>query len=330
MKIGKVPNEVLERLIIKPLREHGVERKEVIVKPSVGEDCTAIDFGDEYCVMSTDPITGATEDIGKLAVHINANDIASSGGRAIGIMVTALLPPSITEAEIATIMHDIYTSANEVGIAVLGGHTEITDAVNKPIISCTVVGKTSNKKFISSGGAKVGDSVILTKYAGIEGTSIIASDCEDILIKSIGEETLKRAKALGKMLSVVKEGNIALELGAHAMHDVTEGGVLGACWEVAKCSGIGVEINCEAIPILEETRLICKEFNINPLRLISSGAMLIASDRGEELLVALKKEGINASIIGRFVENGMYVNENGVVSELTEPEVDELYKAVGR
>ena len=320
MKIGKIPNDTLNRLIIEPLNKYGVERSEVKVKPNVGEDCTAIDVGSELCILSTDPITGAAEDIGKLAVHINANDIASSGGEPIGIMVTALLPPYIEEKDIEKIMRDVYTNAQKVGIAVLGGH--------KPILSCTVVGKTIKRNFISSGGAKQGQSVVMTKYAGLEGTSILANDCEERLKGRVSEEIIENAKKLTEKLSVVKEGRIAAEMNVNAMHDVTEGGILGACWEVAECSGLGIEVDCDRIPILEETKEICRCMGINPLRLISSGSMLIACDNGEELTERLRSEGINAVVIGKFKESGMTMIINGEKEILTEPDADELYKAL--
>lgn len=323
MKIGKLSNSLLESIIIEPINKNSVDRKEVLLKPSIGEDCAALDLGENICLLSTDPITGAIEDIGKLAININANDIASSGGEPIGIMVTALLPQSITEKEIAKIIEDLYSEARKIDIAILGGHTEITDAVNKPILSCTVIGKT--KKLISSGGAKAGDSVIMTKYAGLEGTAIFASD-KAYLLKNVDKRILEKAKTFGENLSVIKEGEVAVKAGANAMHDVTEGGILGACWEIANCSGLGIEIEVEKIPILKETRVICDELKVNPLKLISSGSMLIACRNYKKMLCELEKAGIFATKIGIMTESGRYVIEKGKKYILSEPDVDELYK----
>lgn len=322
MKIGKLPNSLLNKLVIEPINKYSVEKKEVLIKPSVGEDCTALDLGDNICIMSTDPITGAVEDIGKLAVHINSNDIAAGGGEPLGILVTALLPPTVTEEDIKKIITDIYTQAKEVNVCVLGGHTEITDAVVKPVLSCTVVGKC--KKLISSAGAKSGDDLVMTKYAALEGTSIFAADKAHKL-KSIDPDVIAEARGLGSMLSVVKEGRIAAEMGAHAMHDVTEGGILGACWEVAVCSGTGVEVYVDKIPILDCTKKICSELNVNPLRLISSGSMIIAIENGEDLVNELNKNGIKAAVIGKFTDEGLYTLENGIRKPLDEPSTDELY-----
>ncbi len=323
MNIGKLPNSLLEKIVIDPINNHSVNRKEVLLKPSIGEDCAALNLGENICLLSTDPITGAVADIGKLAVNINTNDIASSGGEPIGLMVTALLPASITEEEISHIITDLYKEAEKVNVAILGGHTEITDAVNKPVLSCTVVGKTN--KLIPSGGAKIGDSVIMTKYAAMEGTSIFASDKRDKL-KGIDSSIIEKAKNLGNSLSVIAEGRIGSELGANAMHDVTEGGILGACWEIADCSGVGIEVYEDKIPVLEETKIICNKLGVDYLRLISSGSMLIVCSNGDEMLSALKKAGIVASIIGKIVEEGKWFISNGEKTILDEPTSDELYK----
>lgn len=323
MNIGKLPNSLLEKIVIDPINNHSVNRKEVLLKPSIGEDCAALNLGENICLLSTDPITGAVADIGKLAVNINTNDIASSGGEPIGLMVTALLPASITEAEISHIITDLYKESEKVNVAILGGHTEITDAVNKPVLSCTVVGKTN--KLIPSGGAKIGDSVIMTKYAAMEGTSIFASDKRDKL-KGIDSSIIEKAKNLGNSLSVIAEGKIGSELGANAMHDVTEGGILGACWEIADCSGVGIEVYEDKIPVLEETKIICNKLGVDYLRLISSGSMLIVCSNGDEMLSALKKAGIVASIIGKIVEEGKWFISNGEKTVLDEPTSDELYK----
>lgn len=323
MKIGKLPNSVLGRIVIEPINKHSVDRREVLLKPSIGEDCAAVKLDDYICLLSTDPITGAVEDIGRLAININTNDIASSGGEPVGIMVTALLPPNITEEEIARIIEDLYSEAEKVNVAILGGHTEITDAVNKPVLSCTVIGKA--RKLIPSGGANVGDSVIMTKYAGIEGTAIFAAD-KVLKLKNVPKNVLENARKLSSMLSVIKEGTVASKMGAHAMHDVTEGGILGACWEIASCAGKGIEVYADNIPIRDETKIICAELGANPLRLISSGSMVIVCDNQEEMLDALEKNGVKATVIGKIIPEGMYIVENGVKSLLGEPDTDELYR----
>ena len=325
MKIGKLPNDMLSRLVLEPINKYGVKREEMLTSPSVGEDCAAIRFGEDICLLSSDPITGATEDIGTLAVNINANDIASAGGDVIGLMVTTLLPTGITEEEIAAIAESLYKSAHAAGVGILGGHTEVTDAVTRPVISCTVIGRT--KRFVSSGGAKVGDSVIMTKYAGIEGSCILAGDNRDKLKGRLTNQELQECENFKKYLSVAKEGRIAAEMGATAMHDVTEGGILGACHEVAECSGKGITVFQDKIPVLPVTKKLCNIFGINPLRLISSGSMLITTPHPDELIAALSNEGIRATVVGVITEREKLVENQGTIIPLFPPDVDELYRA---
>ena len=326
MKIGKLPNTLLEKIVINPIMNNNFKHKEVVLNPSVGEDCSVVDLAGEMCVLSTDPITGTSENIGKLAVNINLNDIASNGAVSVGIMVTALFPPNITEDKIADIMKDIYNEAEKLNIAVLGGHTEITDAVVRPVISCTAIGKTKNRNFTSSGGAEAGQGVIMTKWAGIEGTCIIASDFESFLKGKLDDRIIQNSKSLEKYLSVVKEAEVSASFGATCMHDITEGGVLGGCWEIAQCSDKGIEIDCDKIPVLDETKKICDVFNINPLRLISSGSLLITAFEADKLALELNKNNINAAVIGKITDKGKYIVQNGVKEALCEPHTDELYK----
>ena len=316
---------MLDRLVLEPARKYGVKNERVLTVPSVGEDCAALKFGNEICMLSTDPITGAAENVGRLAVYINSNDIASAGGQVIGLMVTTLLPPDVTENEIAALADSLYKSAAEAGITILGGHTEITDAVTRPVISCTAIG--TGRRFISSGGARPGDSVVMTKYAAIEGTFIISSDYREFFRDKLTKEELDLCHSLQNSLSVGAEGKIGGEMGASAMHDVTEGGIFGACHEVAECSGVGITVYKEKIPLLEVTKKICSYCDIDPYRLISSGSMLITIKDGEKLVQALAEKGIKAAIIGKITEGEKLIWENGITKPLLPPQTDELYKA---
>ncbi len=326
MDIGKIPADILERIVLNPINRNKNRRDEIIIRPKTGEDCSAVDMKGELCIVSTDPITGADNNAGYIAVHINCNDIASSGGEPVGILITVLLPKGSSEELLEEIMSGAYKAANEIGIEILGGHTEVTEAVVKPVISAAVIGKSSNMRFISSGGAKVGQSVIMTKWAGLEGTSIIATDYCDKLKNKIDEKVLKSAMDMSGFLSVVPESKIALEHGATAMHDVTEGGIFGAVWEVSDCSDTGIIIYEDKIPIKQETKEICKATNINPYSLISSGSMIITTFDGESLVNKLNSVGIEAAIIGEITENGKFIECNGEKRPLLPPESDELYK----
>lgn len=324
MKEGKIPSELLRELVFNNIK---VKHEDVILGPEIGEDCTAIEFGDYACILSTDPITGAEKGIGALAVHISCNDVASSGVRPIALLMTIMAPLSTTEDDIRTIMKDAGETAAQLNVEIAGGHTEITSAVNKVIVSTTAIGKILKHKIVKTSGAKIGDDVVMTKYAGLEGTAILAEDRESELRDKLTDEQLKKAKSLSSQISVVKEGVLAGELGVNSMHDVTEGGILGAAWEIAESSNTGVEIYLNSIPVLQETKCICDVFKLNPYRLISSGSMIITCSNGSELVEQFTNMGIAAAVIGKIVEKERVIIEDGIKTELEPPGPDELFKA---
>jgi hydrogenase maturation factor len=326
MEIGKVPNSTLERIIFNKLMKN---RSEVMIRPGIGMDCTAVDFGSYACVMSSDPITGTAKEIGRLAVHINCNDIASCGVEPLGLLVTILCPAGSSEKDLESIMSQLSSAAQSINVDILGGHTEITNAVNRFVISCTAVGRCLKDKLISTDGARDGDSLVITKHAGLEGASIIAREKESELINALGIQTVNEAKSFIEHISVVRDGLTAAGFGVDAMHDITEGGVLGAVWELCEASGTGADIYAEKIPVNMSTRKICEYYDIDPLKLISSGCMLIAASDGEGLVKKLDSEGIMASVIGRLNNTGKkrLITANGI-KDIDSPGSDELYKVL--
>lgn len=326
MKEGKIPPELLKSLVFNNIR---VRNSEVLLRPEIGEDCAAIDFGSHACVLSTDPITAAVKGAGALAIHISCNDVATSGLRPVGIMVTILAPPEATEEDIRVVMEEAGEAAAKLGVEIIGGHTEITSAVNRIVISTTALGKVLKDRIVRSSGAQAGDDVIMTKWAGLEGTSIIAADNEKQLLGRLTGEELEAAKAFIEHISVVEEGVTAGDFGANSMHDVTEGGILGAVWEIAESSNKGIEVYIDEIPVMPVTRKICDIYEIDPYRLISSGSMLITAKNGVALVALLRNKGIPAAIIGKITEQGRYIYQKGEKLSLAPPDVDELFKANG-
>lgn len=326
MKIGKVPPELLKKAVYPFL---GIKRKEVLVHSGFGEDCSVIDFGEYVAVASSDPITGADKNSGFLSVLVCCNDIAACGAEPLGIFVTLLLPPDSDEDTLKALMESIHSAAGRIGIEVLGGHSEITSAVLKPVISSTAIGIARKGEFVTSSGAKPGDDVIVTKALGLEGTAVLASDFEDILKTKIPLEHLKKAQGFIEKISVIQDGLVAAAAGVSAMHDITEGGLLGACYEVAEASGVGIEIYGDRLPILPETRAICSFFGIDPLGLISSGSMLICAPDGQKVINALENKGIRSTMIGKITAgNHKIMISGGKGLPLIPPERDELYKAI--
>ncbi|MCR5374123.1 MAG: AIR synthase family protein [Lachnospiraceae bacterium] len=329
MKIGKVPENVLKRSV---LGQIGRRREEVMLSAAVGEDCTALSLsGDEVFVMSTDPITGTVHDIGKLAARITANDLASAGAEPVGIMITMLLPEEVTEEDLKGIMADIEAECKALNMEILGGHTEITKAVNQVLISVTGVGKADKNNIIKTSGARPGMDILLTKWIGLEGTSIIAKEKREELLTRFSAKMIDDAAEFDKYISVVEDAKIAVKYGVSAMHDVTEGGIFGALWEMGEASDVGLNIDVKSIPVKQETVEICEFFGISPYELISSGSMLMAARDGVGLVMELKRNGIEATVIGKATRGNDRLLLNGEEKRFLEPpKSDELYKVVGK
>lgn len=327
MKVGKIPENVLKRSVFKQLH---TKRDEVILGAGVGEDCAALKLADdEVFVISTDPITGTATDIGELAIQITVNDLASSGAEPIGVMLTMLLPENATEEELKTVMSQVESACEKNHIQVMGGHTEVTKAVNQIVISVTGVAKVKEGGLISTASAEPDMDILVTKWIGIEGTAILAKEREAELSTRYAKPFIESAKAFDRYLSVLPEAATAVKSGVAAMHDITEGGVFGALWELAEASGVGLEIDLKKIPLKQETVEICEYFGISPYELISSGSMLMAAKDGNRLVMELQKAGIPAVIIGKATAgNDRILRNEDETRYLEPPKTDELYKVL--
>ena len=319
MRIGKLTNEQLDRLILNKLKH---TRSEVVCSPSVGVDCTAVALPKGLAVLSCDPITAAESGIGRLTINVSCNDAAASGAEPIGLMVTFLLPSSVTEEDIDGLMDELIEAADAAKVDVIGGHTEITPAVSRIVTCATVIASPVTGEFISPKGMKAGDDVVITKHAGLEGAIIMADKLPEQILSPVELETVH---SFAKQTSVVAEGLYAARHGAHAMHDVTEGGILGALWEMSAASGMGIEFDRELIPVHPITKKLGEYYNIDVYKLISSGSMLIACADGRGLVEGLKSIGVEAAVIGRASDAFTHVRDkNGKTVE--PPEADEIYK----
>jgi len=322
MRLGKLDNDDLERLVLKKFRR---VRPEPLSMPTIGQDCATLDFGGDLILLSCDPITSASiSHLGRLTVHVSCNDAAAAGAEPVGLLVTLLMPPSASMEQIGRIADDLSAAAQLAGVDILGGHTEVTDAVARPVTNATVVARQSRGNALR--GMRKGDAIVLTKSAGVEGTTIIAEDFAHLL-SDVPKETLAIARAFSGKLSIVPESRIAMEFGATAMHDVTEGGVLGAAWELAYANGCAVGIDSVKIPVRAETAALCSALGLDPLRLIGSGSLLIACEDGGKMVHALKANGIDACVIGTA-----FLGHDSIVDgkPLEEPHADEIYRLSDR
>lgn len=330
---GKIPTHILREIVFKHL---GAKRKDVILGPSIGEDGALVEVGDKVLVSSMDPITGAVNRIGWLAVNISANDIATFGVQPLFFSSCILLPKGSNEKIVQIICDQIDKAAKKLGVAVVGGHSEVTPGIKHPIVVGYSIGITEKGRYVTSGGAKPGDRLILTKTIGIEGTAILASDRREVLMPKLGGSVLKTAEGFFDQISVVEEAVSAFETGGvTAMHDPTEGGVAGGIHELADASGVGVKVFEEKMPIAPETFRICKFFKIDPLQLISSGALLISAktDSTDKILGRLASNNVKASVIGEVLpspQDRILVRKDGSAVKLVRPVYDHLWLALER
>jgi hydrogenase expression/formation protein HypE len=327
LRTGKLPPDLLRGLVLGRL---GAQRPETLVRAALGIDAAAIALDpDSACVLTTDPITTATAGAGRLAVHVVCNDLAAMGAEPIGVLATLLFPAGIAASALAEMTAEIDATARAMNVEVLGGHTEIAPGLSAPLVVMSGVGKVRRDRILTAAGARPGDALVLTKAAALEGTHVLANDLADRLT-SVSERLLQEARRYGEELSVVPEARLAVDLGATAMHDPTEGGVVGALWEMAEASGCGFRVDASAIPVHEATRAICAALSVDPLRLIASGALLIACRDGEAMVSGLAAHGITATNIGEMTDGTqrLLIHADGREEPITQLDRDELYRVL--
>lgn len=301
---GKLPPDLLRYVLTKlPTSD-----PHLLLGPAVGEDAAVIDFAshaDKLLVAKSDPITFVTEEIGYYAVNVCANDLAVTGARPRFYLPTLLLPAGATDTDLVRrIFAQIGDACRTLGIVVAGGHSEITPTVVQPVIAGTLLGEVERGKAVRSGGAQVGDRVLLAGSAAVEGTSIIAREKRvELLARGwSGERVNEAAHYLHHPgISVLKPALLAAEAGyVSAMHDPTEGGVATALVEIATASNVGLEINLDAIPISDLSRQLCAAFGLDPLGTIASGALLATAkaENVDRLLDLWRTIGWSATVVG--------------------------------
>jgi hydrogenase maturation factor len=331
LPLGKLSLSFLAELLAK----YAIHDERVIVGPGIGEDTAIIDIGERYLVAKTDPITFATDQIGWYAVHVNVNDVATAGATPRWLLVTLLLPEGrTTRALVEDIFRQIHDACNSLNIALIGGHTEITAALDRPVIVGQLLGEVEKDRLVTTEGGCVGDDLILAKGVAIEGTAIIAREMADDLAERGYEQAwIKRVQEFlfDPGISVWQEAQLAMKTATvHAMHDPTEGGLATALHEMANAAETGCLVQRKQIPILPECQRLCTTYGLEPLGLIASGALLLAVDPAdsETLVKAYQKAGVPAAVIGRLVppEEGMRIKDEDDIRDLPRYDQDELTK----
>jgi hydrogenase expression/formation protein HypE len=302
--VGKLPMDLLQHL----LERYQGQDERIVVGPRVGEDAAVLDMGDRYLVVKSDPITFATNEIGWYVVHVNANDLVTMGAQPRWMLLTLLLPEGRTDEGL---VEEIFAQASEasqgLGVALCGGHTEITHGLDRPIAVGLMLGEVEKGRLVCTAGVRVGDHIVQTKGVAIEGTAVLAHEMAETLAAEVGQDMIARGKRFLKEpgISVVADAKVLCRAGRpHAMHDPTEGGLATGLWELAHASGKRLVIDLAAVHVYPETAAYCQALGLDPLGLIASGSLLaaVAPEDSARMVGALNQEGIGAAVIGRVVE----------------------------
>lgn len=314
---GKLPNHLLATL----LDRYATPAERIVLGPGVGRDAAVIDMGDRYLVAKTDPITFATDEIGWYLVNVNANDIATTGGTPRWLLVTALFPVGATDlAVVERVFAQLSHACRHLGIALCGGHTEITSGLDHVVLVGQMLGEVAPEDLVTPEGLRPGDAIVLTKGIAIEGTAILAREMGSELEGLIPPAVLERAAGYlhDPGISVVADARAATGAARlHAMHDPTEGGLATALSELATAAGVGLRIRADRVRVFPETELLCRHFGISPWGTIASGALLIgcAASDAPAVIQAVRAERIWADVIGEAVAGSSVVVTDGEGNE---------------
>ena len=333
LPVGKLRADLLARLFGK----YVASGERVVMGPRVGEDAAVIDMGDRYLVATADPITFATEDAGWYALHVNANDVAVRGARPLWFLATVLLPEGASsEARVEALFDDLSAACAELGVALVGGHTEVTAGLARPIVAGAMLGEVAKDRLVTTGGARVGDVLLLTKGVPLEGAALLARERGDeARRRGVSPELIERARGLLRQpgISVVPEARLACDSGrVHAMHDPTEGGIATACWELAQAAEVGLYVDRERIPLLPEGRALCEAFGLDAIGTIASGSLLMAvvAEAADPIMAACRGAGIACAAIGRVTaeSEGVTLASGGVARPMAYFAQDEITKVL--
>jgi len=324
---GKFPNEMLKET----LEQFSFSDPSVLIPPGIGQDTAAVDIGgEEVLILKSDPITFATDSAAHYAVLVNANDIATSGAEPRWFLTTLLFPCGTTPSEIHHTVCELKEVSSQWGITLCGGHTEITEAVTRPVITGMMAGTLSRENLIDKQNMRRGDKVLLTKAIAVEGTSIIAREFgEQLRVFGMQEEEIRQCRDFLSHISILREAGIAARSpGTSAMHDVTEGGLATAVEELGIAGGHKIRISMNAVPVFPQTREICRLLDIHPMGLIGSGSLLICcrENEYEKLIARIREAGISVSCIGEVLDEGQGIEalQEGQQAEWPQFEVDEI------
>lgn len=323
MRPGKISENVLKRSVLKKIKTH---RKEVVSGAGIGKDCAILAFGEEETVLSVTPVTAPVTELSSYAIPMALNNIAVAGAHPVGVMLSILLPEETEETELRQIMEQAEEVCHAWNVEIMGGHTEVTSAASKPVMTVTGVGKKEAARAGFPQGIKANQDIVVSKWIGLEGTARLAKEHKEELCSKYPVRMIEEAAGYDKYLSVIPEAATAMKSGVCGMHDVSRGGIFGALWEMASGAGVGLEVDLKKLPIKQETVEICEFFELNPYELLSGGCLIMVTEDGNGLVSALAREEIPAVIVGRTTDsNDRILYNEDEKRYLDMPKTDQIY-----
>jgi hydrogenase maturation factor len=322
LPIGKLPEEFLRKHVLPYL---GYRRGDVVLRPGFGEDAGAVKMSKKTYIFSTDPITGSKGLVGWLAVQASANDVAVCGGEPRWFSSTILMPRGSRPNDIDRVVKQIHTACRELKVAIVTGHTEVAPFVSEPVVVGHMVGVLVADRVVTSAGAKPGDHIVVVKSPGLEGSAILATDFpEQLISRGVDKREVALARRFVRYISVVKEALAYAKTGASALHDPTEGGLLGGLYEIARASGVGFEVYRDKIPVNPIVSKICSRLDLDPLKLISSGSLIVVAKHINPKLLKRTGGRVVGNILSR--KKGMNVYSENGRERVKGPVYDELWR----
>jgi len=325
MRLGKLSDSILKRTVLRQIK---FQRKEVVSGAGVGEDCAifAALSGENMVSCMQEAAVATPADMARLMQKC-ANNLAASGAEPIACMITYLLPERASEEKLKKLMESATLTAGRLGMQIAGGQTSVSPYVTQKMAVVTGYGKVTENTFYTTKGAKPGQDVVITKWIGLEGTSLLAKQKYEELRQRYPACLIEEAKSFDRYLSIIPEAATAVKSGVCAMHDVSEGGILAALWELAERCGVGLTIDLKKIPIRQETVEVCEFCNVNPYELLGGGSLLITTEDGEALVQALNQEGISAVVVGKITDSNDRILYNEDEKRfLDKPGMDEIHR----
>lgn len=325
MRQGKISENVLKRSVLKKIKTH---RDEVVSGAGIGKDCAILALSEgEEIALSVTPVTAPVTELSGYAIPMALNNVAAAGAEPVGVMLSILLPEETEEAELQQLMEQAEEVCRACHVEIAGGHTEVTAAVDKPIVTVTGIGKKEAARAGYPQGIKANQDIVVSKWIGLEGTARLAKEHKEELCARYPVRMIEEAAAYDKYLSVIPEAATAMKSGVCGMHDVSRGGIFGALWEMASGAGVGLEIDLKKLPMKQETVEICEFFELNPYELLSGGCLIMVTEDGNGLVTALAREEIPAVIVGKTTDSNDRVLYNDDEKRyLDMPKTDQMYQ----